>query len=124
MSDYPEIELNEFQIRIRELEIESSNLRDKLTDIIDICIENGLEEEIKEIGARVKSAEEDICISGINHLLKLFKTGSFTKDDTIIFDTLHKNLRMLKGQAVPSGSKKKEKPADIKELLRIVGDNG
>lgn len=118
------LDLTEHEIRIKDLEKENAYMREALSNLTNLCIESGLEEELKEFDIRVKSAEETICIDGINHLLKLFKLGNFTKDDTIMFDTLYKNLRLIKGQVVSNQGKRKEKPADIKELLKIVEGNG
>ena len=115
MDDLLDIELT---MELEALRRELDSLRKENDTIKKVIIENGLEDEVANFKA--VSPEEQICIDGIKHLVDVFKNGTFDKNDALNFDILHKNLRMIKGQAIPSNSKKKEKPVDIKELLRIV----
>ena len=96
---------------------EIDKLRKQNDHLLKIISENGLESEVGIVKA--VSPEEQICIDGIKHLSEVFKNGTFDKNDAANFDILHKNLRMIRGQSI--GDKvKKSKPADIKELLKIV----
>lgn len=95
----------------------NTKLEEQNTNLISVIKENGLEEELGI--EKIISIEEQICIDGINHLAKLFKAGNFTDTDAKTFDTLHKNLRMIQNKPVDE-SKRKNKPADVKELLSIV----
>lgn len=113
--DIDELELN---FEIKALQDEIKKLREENKVLKEVIKENDLEDEIQSIA--VMSPEEQICIDGIDHLLNLFKTGTFTKDDVNNFDVLHKNLRLIKGKSVDS---KKPKKTNVADLLKIVNDS-
>lgn len=104
-----ELEIVALRNKLKQLENENNRLKQILT-------ENDLSNEIFNTFI---SPEEQICIDGILHLKQLFENGTFSKDDAVIFDTLHKNLRMIRGKSVDTSGKKSKK-ADIKELFSIV----
>lgn len=107
----------EIELEIKALRNEIDKLKKENDKLLEVIKDNGLESEVGEI--KNITPEEQICIDGIRHLSELFKNGTFDKNDTNNFDILHKNLRMIRGQSV--GEKvKKSKPADIKDLLKIV----
>ena len=114
MNDFLNAEL---EIEIRALRAEIDKLRKQNDNLIRIIKENDLESELGI--TKVVSPEEQICIDGINHLAEVFKNGTFDKNDATNFDILHKNLRMARGQSTDV-KVKKSKPADIKDLLKIV----
>lgn len=118
MSTLIELEL---QMEIKALRSEIENLKAEGKQLRDIIIENGLESEIGV--SRPLSPEEEICIKGIDAILELVRNNVQDKQDIINFDILHKNLRLIRGHK--DEPKKKEKKADIKDLLKIVeGSNG
>ena len=112
---YKELELQYdiSQKKIKELESEIEQLKQVIKD-------NELEDQLEDID--FLTPEEQICIDGIKHLKKLFELGSFTKDDATIFDTLHKNLRMIRGQKGPK--ERKTKPKTAAELFSIIEGSG
>lgn len=61
---------------------------------------------------------EYICIKGIENLKGIADSGFLSKDDSIILDTLHKNLRSARGQM--DKKEPKGKMASEAELLKIV----
>lgn len=102
---------------IERLRASEKDLTNKVNELTQVIIENGLEEEI---GAKKTiSVEEQICLDGISYLAKIFQRGTFVDADTKMFDVLHKNLRLIRGQ-YGDEDKKKTKPANVKELLSIV----
>ena len=109
---------------IEDLEFEIKKLRDtimnkdaEISKLKQVLKDNDLESELEE-GSFI-SDEERICIRGIYHLAKLFEDGTFNKDDANIYDILHKNLRLIRGQA-SDNKKKKAPPKSAAELLSIV----
>ena len=111
----------ELQMEIKALRSEIESLRAEGKQLKDIIIENGLESEIGI--SKPVSPEEEICLKGIDVILELVRNKAHTKQDIVDFDILHKNLRLIRGHK--DEPKKKEKPTDIKDLLKIVeGSNG
>lgn len=108
----------ELLIEIEALRKEIDKLNKENLTLKSVIADNGLESEISNI--KIISPEEQICIDGIRKLAEVFKNGTFDKNDALNFDVLHKNLRLIRGQTVKEPSKKNEKKADIKELLKIV----
>lgn len=64
---------------------------------------------------------EYICVEEIKKLKALSDAGGLTDIDVKNLDTLHKNLRQVRGQEV-SKKKLKEKSTSVAELLSIVND--
>ncbi len=76
---------------------------------------------LEEYGITDKSPITDveyICIKGIGNLKAIAEAGMLSKDDSMVLDTLHKNLRMARGQMEKKEPKGKAK--SVEELLRIV----
>ena len=107
----------ELEIELLALRKEINKLREENDRLKIIIVENELEADLDKF--KVISPEEQICIDGIKHLAEVFKNGTFDKNDAANFDILHKNLRMIRGQSIGDKTKK-SKPADVKELLKIV----
>jgi len=103
-------ELQQLQEKYNKLQASNSRLMDVIRD-------NELEDELE--GISEVSVEESICVNGLQHLSILFENGTFDPDAVKSFDTLHKNYRMLKGMGEEK-KKKPTKPADVKELMKIV----
>jgi hypothetical protein len=106
---------------LTELQIENKALRDRLKrlemDVMKykkIVEENDLDESEGFI-----SDEEAICINEISKLKELSMTVGLTKDDAMILDILHKNLRLARGQSVDK-KKRNAKPLDPSELFKII----
>lgn len=116
--NFEDLEAQESLSELETLRKENSDLKSLILALKNVCLVNDLEEEVAALNLSIKTQEEQICLDGLKHLSVLFKNGSFTKDDAMMFDILHKNYRMIQGKEVPQ--KKKEKKADIHELLRIV----
>lgn len=108
----------ELILELQALRHEIDKLNKENLRLKEIIIDNGLENEISI--TKIITPEEQICIDGIRKLAEVFKNGTFDKNDALNFDVLHKNLRLIRGQTVKEPSKKNEKKADIKELLKIV----
>lgn len=64
------------------------------------------------------SDEEYICLKGIADIKQLVNNSTFTKDDINMFDTLYRNLNLIRG--IKLSNVKKEKPKSREELLKIV----
>lgn len=109
----------ELQMEIKALRAEVEKLKKENDEYKKIIIENDLGDEIGQ--TKVMSPEEEICIKGINQILDLVKQGAAMKEDIQNFDILHKNLRMIRGHN--DNKAKKSKPSDIKDLLKIVGED-
>lgn len=103
-------ELKQANDSLSSLQIENHRLK-------EVIRENDLEEEL-DLLDRIP-LEEQICINGLVHLAPLFENGSFTKEDVQALDLIYKNYRMAKGLSDGS-KKKKEKPANVAELMKIV----
>ena len=103
-------ELQQLQEKFNSLQVRNSKL-------MDIIRDNELEDELD--GISEVSIEESICVNGLQHLSILFENGTFDSDSVKSFDTLHKNYRLLKGMGEEK-KRKPTKPADIRELMKIV----
>lgn len=101
----------EIKLLQKELDRMSSEIK-KLTGIIK---DNDLEEELGVDS--IISAEEEICVEGINQILERVRNKTFDKIDITNFDILNKNLRLIKGK---QDDKRKTKPSKVEDLLKIV----
>lgn len=106
----------ESELEIKALRAEIEKLKSNIEQYKKVIVDNELTDEIE--GLTTISAEEKICLDGINYLAKVFENGDFDKNDTANFDILHKNLRMIRGQDFDK--KKKKGKFDKKEALAIV----
>lgn len=111
---YPDIAEKNFD----EMSKEYIALKRDLEIMKALIREHGLESELNT-RINTMSAEEQICIDGINGLAKLFENSTFTKDDASVFDILNKNLRLIRGQVTEATSKKAKKTTKA-ELFSIV----
>jgi hypothetical protein len=91
--------------RIKELELENMSYKKTLE-------EYGITE------ASPITDVELICIKGIENLKAIAEVGMLSKDDSMVLDVLHKNLRMARGQMEKKEPKGKAQSVD--ELLKIV----
>jgi hypothetical protein len=111
---YPEIAEKNFD----DMSKEYIALKRDLEVMKSLIRAHGLESEL-DARINLMSAEEQICIDGINGLAKLFENSTFTKDDAATFDILNKNLRLIRGQSADVVSKKNKKNTKA-ELFSIV----
>jgi hypothetical protein len=105
----------------KELELiikERDELKLELIQLQVIIDENGLLEEDK----RKMSDAELICIMQIKRLYDKSLVADFTETDAKILDTLHKNLRLARGQTVEKDKSKKAKKLSTAQLLELVKD--
>ena len=116
MDDFKDMEesfeIKALQKKVAEQKAEIEKLRQVIKD-------NDLEDEIED--AAEMSDAEFICVKGLEHLKKLYDTGTFEKTDTVQVKTLVETLRMIRGQS--SGDKKGGKPLktnDVGKLLEIA----
>ena len=107
-----------------EAEFEASALRSKVAELEkellrlqQIIRDNDLDiEDIPDM-----SDEEYICISQISKFRALSDQGAFTQEDAKIFDTLVKDLYIIRGKLGAENRKgKKKTKAEIKDLLKIA----
>lgn len=105
----------ELEMELKALRSEIDKLKKENAEYKKVLIENDLSDEIGI--EKITSPEEEICLLGIEQILTLVRQGVATKEDVQNFDILHKNLRMIRGQAT---DKKREKPTKIADLLKIV----
>lgn len=104
-----------------ELEAKQKQLNEKdatIARLKQVIEENDLEDEIE--GIDCTSVEEQICVNGIQHIAQLVEAQEFDDKDIKNFDVLLKNLRMIRGLSSGDNKAKKSKPADVKDLLKIV----
>jgi len=93
---------------VNELTTENIKLRTTLRD-------NGLTEDDVKI-----SDVEAICIQQIEKMKEMSASRHFEETDAKIFDILHKNLRMARGQTTEKDNSRKMKKLSIKELNDLV----
>lgn len=78
---------------------------------------------MSEANAQYVPDEEIICKQGIESIKRLVIQGTFTKDDISVFDTLYKNLLILRGIEVDMKKVKKSiketKSEDLRNLIKI-----
>lgn len=106
----------EAELEIKALRKEVENLKAENSTLREVIHENDLGDEIGE--KRPMTPEEEICILGIEQILEAVKCKIADKNDITNYDILHKNLRMIRGQAV--STKKSNKKTTKAELLKIV----
>lgn len=106
----------EFEFEIKLLREQIQEQEKQIKELKRIIHENELGDEIGE--PRPISPEEEICVQGIEQILELVKNKAQTSNDIRDFDTLHKNLRMIRGQSIES--KGRQKKVQIGDLLKIV----
>jgi len=111
---YPDIAEKNFD----DMSKEYISLKRDLEVMKSLIRAHGLESEL-DSRINTMSAEEQICLDGINGLAKLFENSTFTKDDAATFDILNKNLRLIRGQSSDVASKKIKKNSKA-ELFSIV----
>ena len=115
MDDLVQMEL---QLELKALREEVDKLQKENKELRDTLVANDLGDEIGVV--KPISPEEEICILGIEQILELVRNKTFDKNDVANYDILHKNLRMIRGQATDT---KKQKKTSKAELLRIVESN-
>lgn len=111
---YPDIAEKNFD----NMSAEFTKLKRDLEVAKSIIRQHGLESELT-VALDTMSAEEKICLDGINGLAKIFENSTFTKDDAAVFDILNKNLRLIRGHS-DADKGKKTKKATKAELFSIV----
>lgn len=111
-----DILISELEMKLKGFMKENQNLKQELNNLKRIIKDNELESDLE--GFNYVSAEEEICIKGIEQILELVRNKTFGKEDIQNYDILHKNLRMIRNQ--PIEGSKKQKKTDVKELLKIV----
>lgn len=99
--------------QIKDLSDENERLRKEVMTLKKTLEEYGIEEQayISDI--------EYICLKGIESLKYIAEAGLLDVDQSKILDTLHKNLRMARGQLEIKEPKGKKK--SVGELLKIAG---
>lgn len=95
---------------------EAESLRMEVAKLRKVLQDNDLLDEANL--EKALSPEEEICVKGIEQILDLVRNKTFDKNDIANYDILHKNLRMIRNQ--PTENSKKQKPTNVKELLKIV----
>lgn len=100
---------------IGELQSEIVELKKKIYSYRKFLEDNGL---MKEAEATYISDEEFICLRGIESIKKLVINEMQTKDDINIFDTLYRNLNIIRN--INTSKIKKEKSKTRSELLALV----
>ena len=114
MDDILKIE-SELELQILRKEIEK--LKKENHNLLTVIHENDLDDELGKV--KPLSSEEQICIKGIDMILELIESGTYTSNDVKDFDILNKNLRMIRGH--DTDSKKKVKPAKVvKEVIGSI----
>jgi len=108
----------ELEMEVKALRAEIDKLKKENTEYKSIIVDNELGDEIGL--TKIVTPEEEICVLGIEQILELVKNGVADKNDIVNYDILHKNLRMIRGHS--GDSKKKQKPAKVADLLKIVKD--
>jgi len=80
--------------------------------------DNGLTEEDIHI-----SDAEAICMQQIERLKEMSASRPFSETDAKIFDILHRNLRLARGNVVEKDNRRKTKALTVKELNDILKKN-
>lgn len=104
-------------LKIKSLSKEIADLVSEKEKLLKVIKDNGLEDEVGV--KRSISDEEYICINEIRKLKSASEIRDLVPDEVKILDTLFKILRTIKTGKDPEPAKK-SKPADIKELFRLV----
>ena len=104
-------------LELKALRAENDKLKEERESLYKVISDNDLEEELGI--AKIMNPEEKICLDGITHLAEIFEKGMYDANDVKNFDLLHKNLRLIRNQAIDD-SKKKVGKVDIGEALKIV----
>jgi hypothetical protein len=116
------MDISEDKMIVSLLYAEIEELKQEKQQLLKVLRENDLLEELQNV--KVVTPEEEICLKGIALILEKVRLKDFDRHDIANYDILHKNLRMIRN--MPNETGKKQKPTDIKELLKIVegGGNG
>jgi hypothetical protein len=112
-----DIKLAELQFRLKAMADDITKLQAEKETLMGIIRANGLEEELGS--TKILSDEEFICVNEIRKLKSISEIRDLTNDETKIFDILFKTLRTIRTGKDPEPVKK-QKMADVKELLKIV----
>lgn len=105
-----ELELKALKQKITDLQIENERMK-------KILVDNELQDEIEDVDCR--SVEERLCVNGINHIAAKVEAQDYSDRDIKSFEVLFRTLQSIRGI---EPSKKKQKPADVKKLLKIVAE--
>lgn len=98
-------------------EVDVEALERKIFTLEKVLRDNGMESFLD----RAISDEEYICVKGIESIRKLVANEIQTKDDIAMFDTLYRNLCIIRG--IKTEKKPKEKPKSTAELYSIIKGN-
>lgn len=111
-----------------DIEKMSKDFEDKS---VDNSLQNEMEDLKREIFRLKKIIEqydlpineelsdvEYICLKGIENLKAAATSGYMTKDEASTLDTLHKNLRLARGQTDKKQPKSQEQ--SVENLLKLV----
>lgn len=109
----------ELELEVKALRAEIKKLKSQNKEYEKVLLDNDLGDEIGI--EKSMTPEEEICVRGIEQILELVKQGVADKNDIQNFDTLHKNLRLIKGHNDTKA--KKSKPSKIGDLLKIVEES-
>lgn len=104
----------EVEYELKLLREKISNLEKENIRLHQLLVENDVTVE----GLPTISDEEYICTAQIKKLRESSDVESFTGEEAKIFDILHKNLKLARGEVTLDGKRKKKLPAS--ELLKIV----
>ena len=114
-----DLKVTELTLRLTALSKELSEVQAERDRLLKVIQDNGLEEEIGDV--KIISDEEYICINEIRKLKSASEIRDLIPDEVKILDTLFKILRTIKTGKDPE-PQKKSKPADVKELLKLVNE--
>lgn len=115
--DFKDVEL---ELEIKALRDHIDRLESENRRIKDILHANDLSEELGE--EKPISAEEEVCVKGIEVIRELVRNKTFTKNDVQNFDIFYKNLRLIQGKDTDS-EVVEEKPIEVAELLKLVSND-
>lgn len=119
MSDFKDMEES---FEIKALQKKVSEQKAEIEKLRQVIKDNDLEDEIDEV-SEISDAEF-ICIKGLEHLKKLYESGTFEKNDTQQVETLVKTLRMIRGQSSDNSKKTgKIKTDNVQELFKLAGSS-
>lgn len=107
--------ISQLSAKVKQAEALFQDIQIKLTKAELTLEKAGLLETVQEI-----TDVEAICVGQIKRLLEFSALRPLTETEAKILDTLHKNLRMCRGEKVDFESKKKMKAVDMQELLTLV----
>jgi hypothetical protein len=99
-------------LKVKIIELESLN-----QVLMKVIKDNDLQDEI-DMDIQMITDEEYICMNEIRKIKDRSESHGLSEEDAKIFDTMHKNLRTIRGLKVEKPKKKKQ--VDVSELLKIV----